>query len=121
MKTTIYLATAEGLVVISGSREDWQAERCLEGTQLQCVCVAPSLSPAVHCGSFGEGIFTSKDGGATWAQSRSLESARVTAITAAESGTLYAGTEPSALYQSGDEGATWTELGSSASLPSAPS
>ena len=121
MKTTIYLATADGLVVITNAGEGWQAKRCLEGTQLQSVAVANSPSPAIHCGSFGQGVLSSKDGGETWAQSPSLLTARITALTAAESGMVYAGTEPSALYRSEDGAKTWTELAPLVSLPSASS
>jgi hypothetical protein len=63
---TIYLATADGLAVITGSKGNWHGEVRLKGKQVQCVAAASRQQKIVYCGTFGDGIFRSNDRGATW-------------------------------------------------------
>ena len=98
MKTTIYLPTAEGLNIVSSSEGSWTGTTALLGMQLQCVAVDPTDPNRVYCGTFGHGIRISEDGGKSWRAGRALRTARVTALFAAPSGTLYAGTEPSEVW-----------------------
>ena len=119
VKTKLYLATAEGLVVISGADGKWHGKVCLQGTQLQCVAVSPDHLPVIYCGAFGQGVLASRDEGKTWMASPALASARVTALAFSREGALYAGTEPSAVYRSLDAGETWQELSSLLRLKSA--
>ena len=39
MKTTIFLATPDGLAVIAGAGSDWRGETLLAGKQVQCVAI----------------------------------------------------------------------------------
>lgn len=118
MRTTIFLATADGLPVISGSDGDWQAKVCLEGKSVQSV--AADLSRGIiYCGTDGDGLFQSVDRGVTWKGSTSFPSKRVMALTVSHAGTVYAGTEPSEIFRSQDQGETWHDLTTLLTLPSA--
>jgi photosystem II stability/assembly factor-like uncharacterized protein len=119
MKTTIYLATARGLGVIAGSEQNWHGAITLEGTQIQSVVADRNQPGVVFCGTFGDGILKSSDGGLTWKALSSLGKATVTALASVESGILYAGTEPSAIYRSDDGGESWSATPSLMTLPSA--
>jgi hypothetical protein len=74
---------------------------------------------SVYCGTFGDGLFTSKTAGATWEKSASFTEPNVMALASSRSGSLYVGTELSAVYRSDDQGKTWQELQSLLALPSA--
>ncbi len=125
MKTTIYLATADGVSVIAGSNGNWRGQVRLTGTQVQCVAVASHRPKTVYCGTFGDGLFRSNDEGATWHSCDAFRHRNVTALAvsgsedAGDSSVVYAGTEPSALFQSNDDGETWRELPTLLTLPSA--
>jgi photosystem II stability/assembly factor-like uncharacterized protein len=63
------------------------------------------------------GVFRSADGGTTWEPLPArFDGAKITALVAAPSGSLLAGSEPAALHISRDGGATWTELESFGAL-----
>ena len=125
IKTTIYLATADGLAVITRSNEHWHGDTRLNGKQVQCVSCASSRPDIVYCGTFGDGIFRSSDGGATWRSCDGFTRRNVTSLAlseserAAGSHVVYAGTEPSALFRSDDGGETWRDLPALLTLPSA--
>lgn len=118
MKTTLYLATARGLAVITGARENWQGKLCLDKFQIQCVAVDPNRNGVTYCGTFGAGMFRSEDSGRTWTALRALKEPNVMAIAVAHDGTVYAGTELSAIYRSADRGEIWQPLHSLLTLPS---
>ena len=119
MRTTIYLATARGLPVITGADESWYGAVCLEGKQIQCVAADLKRKGVVYCGTFGDGMFRSDDGGVTWKASCGFTKPNVTALAASDSGAVYAGTEPSAIFRSDDRGETWHERPTLLTLPSA--
>ena len=118
MRTTIYLATADGLPVITGSDGNWQATVRLEGKRVQSVA-ADLGRGIVYCGTDGDGLFRSVDRGVTWKASRSFPGKKVMALTVSHAGTVYAGTEPSAIFRSQDQGETWHELTTLLTLSSA--
>lgn len=75
---------------------------------------------AILAGSYGDGLFRSADGGATWA----LVEAGLTAPAFRclgpdpwRPGAILAGTEPGRTFRSGDGGQTWTEVGHTADIP----
>ncbi len=119
MRTTIYLATARGIPVITGSDGNWRGAVCLEDKQVQCVAADLNRNGVVYCGTFGEGLFRSGDGGANWEPCRGFTNAKVMALAVSDSGAVYAGTEPSAMFRSDDGGDTWHELHTLMTLPSA--
>jgi hypothetical protein len=119
MKTTLYLATAGGLTVVTGAGDNWRGEACLDEIQIQCVAVDPDQNGIAYCGTFGNGMFRTADGGRTWSALGGLKELNVMALTAAHGDTIYAGTELSAMYRSGDRGETWYPLHTLMTLPSA--
>jgi hypothetical protein len=119
METTIYLATGRGLTVIAGSNGKWRGKVCLEDKRVQCVVADSNKRGSVYCGTFGDGLFTSENGGATWEKSASFAEPHVMALASSRTGSLYAGTELSAVYRSDDQGKTWQELQTLLTLPSA--
>ena len=119
MRTTLYLATARGLTVITADGELWQGKVCLEEFPIQCVAVDPDRNGVAYCGTLGHGMFRSKDWGRTWSELSGLPEPNVTALAAGPNGTLYAGTELSAIYRSDDRGETWYPLHELMTLPSA--
>jgi len=72
METTIYLATDRGLTVIAGSDGNWRGKVCLEDKHVQCVVADSNKRGFVYCGTFGDGLFTSENGGATWEKSAEI-------------------------------------------------
>src|ERR1700757_1676909 len=93
MRTTLYLATAHGLTVVTGAGGNWQGKACLDEFQIQCVAVGPNRNGVAYCGTFGNGMFRSKDCGRTWSALSGLTEPNVMALAAAYDGTVYAGTE----------------------------
>lgn len=118
MNATIYLATDCGLAVIIGSNGLWQGSIRLAGKQVQCVATDQDREGTVYCGTFGDGLFGSDDGGTTWKKS-SLAAPNVMALSSSDDGVLYAGIELSAVHRSDDHGETWRELQTVTTLPSA--
>ena len=119
METTIYLATDRGLTVIVGGDGQWRGKVYLEDKQVQCVVADSNKKGFVYCGTFGNGLFTSETGGATWEKSASFTEPNVMALASSRSGSLYAGTELSTVYRTDDQGKIWQQLQSLLTLPSA--
>lgn len=123
MKTKLYLATAEGLCIITGSNGNWNGDVRLTGKQVQCAAAGSRHPETVFCGTFGDGIFRSGNGGISWQSCGGFRQANVMSLALSDGegseGVIYAGTEPSALFQSGDRGETWSELPGFLNLPSA--
>jgi len=119
MRTTLYLATARGLTVVTGDGEHWQGKVCLEEFRIQCVAVDPDRNGVAYCGTFGNRMFRSDDWGRTWSALSGLQEPNVMALAAAHDGTLYVGTELSSIYRSDDRGETWYPLHTLMTLPSA--
>jgi photosystem II stability/assembly factor-like uncharacterized protein len=74
----------------------------------------------VLAGSYGNGLFRSADGGATWARVKAGLTAsafRCLGPDPLRPGALLAGTEPARLFRSGDAGETWAELEGVGRLP----
>ena len=119
MRTTLYLATARGLTVVTRAGENWRGEVCLDEMQIQCVAVDPDRNGIAYCGTFGNGMFRTTDGGRTWSALSSFKEPNVMALASIHDGTVYAGTELSAMYRSNDYGETWYPLHTLMTLPSA--
>ncbi len=125
MDTTIYLATAQGLFIITHSDGNWRGEIRLNGKQVQCVAPCSRRPNVIYCGTFGDGIFRSDDRGNSWRLCEGFPQRKVMSLAVVDSKSpgvsdvVYAGTEPSALFRSDDSGQTWRELPGLLNLPSA--
>jgi photosystem II stability/assembly factor-like uncharacterized protein len=75
---------------------------------------------AVLAGSYGDGLFRSGDGGASWEKVEpglTAPAFRCIAEDPAQPGALLAGTEPARLFRSADAGASWEELAGVTRIP----
>lgn len=73
--------------------------------------LAVGKDSAVYAGSFGLGIYRSRDRGVTWeAASEGLTDPFVLCLAAAPDGTVYAGTFRGGVFRSKDGGRTWTAV-----------
>jgi hypothetical protein len=65
----------------------------------------------VLAGSYGNGLFRSEDGGASWARvDAGLTAPAIRCFDPEPGGALLAGTEPARIFRSADGGASWSEL-----------
>ncbi len=125
---TIFVAIPDGLLTLHREGERWLVERSLDGLRTQCIAADPLQPERLYCGTFGRGLWRSRDGAATWQplgrvfRSSQVMAVAVSAVERANGlGVVYAGTEATALYRSEDGGDTWRELTALLALPSAPS
>jgi hypothetical protein len=127
MNTRIYITTGKELAILTAWRDGWRAELSLVGRPTQCVAVDPLSPSRVYCGTFGDGLWASANGGDTWSPAGAgigHDEVMSVAVSSAERvgdiGVVWAGTEPSAIYRSEDGGRTWREFPALVGLPSAP-
>ena len=103
--------TTEGVFALD---DHGSTERVLEATDVRDLT---TIDGRVFAGT-GSGLFSSDDGGRTWAGPQ-LENHEVWTVRDAPDGTLYAGTQPAGLWLSTDGGQTWQENEAFAALPEA--
>ena len=113
----MYLGTTgAGVVVLSEQGGHWRQERkSLEGQDVECISVANDGS-AVFAAVGGQGVYASRDAGATWSLAFSAD-VRAVAVDPSDPQIVYAGTEPVHLHRSTDSGLTWEEMGGLQRLP----
>lgn len=123
--TTLYLATSDGLVVLSRRGESWGAMRPLEVESASCIAVDPFRPERVFCGTWTEGAWRSDNAAKDWRRVfEGLPHERITSLTVSGAervggvGVVYIGTEPSAVFRSEDGGQTWRECAGLTDLPS---
>ena len=121
----IYMATDEGVSIVSDRDGRWAAERRLVGRPTQCLAADPNRSERVYCGTFGQGLWRSDDAGASWQPAgEGIAHPEVMAVAvsrleqAGDFGVIWVGTEPSALFRSEDGGQSWQEQPGLRQLPS---
>jgi photosystem II stability/assembly factor-like uncharacterized protein len=118
-------AMEDGVVIISGDGDHFDARVDLTGRAPQSLASDPHRPGRLYCGTFGHGLWISDDAGASWQAMTGLGQQQVTAVavspvvTGNGFGTIYAGTEPSAVFRSSDGGSTWHECHGLTALPSA--
>lgn len=99
---------------LEGEKTGAVEDRAFEGEEV--AALVPAGDGAILAAVPGRGLFRSDDG-VTWTLLVDrLNGGRITALAAAPSGTVVAGTEPTGLHASRDGGATWTEFGAFAAL-----
>jgi len=117
----LYLGMETELVFVDTAHPE-EAIVVLPETRVAALAVDPNAPERLYCGTYGDGLLRSIDGGNTWTRvgDGTIASANVlsVAISRTKPDRVFAGTEPSALYRSDDGGATWAELTSLQDLPS---
>ncbi len=131
---TLYLATSDGPIIVTGEKDRWSARRPLElrselgdEADLYPFISADLMRPErVFFGSWEHGVWRSDDAGRTWRRVfKGLPHERITAVAVSPTervgghGVVYVGTEPSAIFRSEDSGETWRECPGLSDLPSA--
>jgi photosystem II stability/assembly factor-like uncharacterized protein len=98
----------------------------LKGTNPQSIAFDPLNPDSAYCGTFGDGLWKTNDGGQTWNNngrdiilSPYVMSVAVSSVSSGNrSSKVYVGTEPSALYISNDGGDSWERMKALNKLPS---
>src|SRR5829696_7241576 len=107
---TLMIGMQDSLLVLESSNK-YKIHECLKASD-------PQNPSRAYCGTFGDGLWKTDDGGQTWNRigkdaisSQNVTSASVSLI-AHENGfsRVYVGTEPSALYSSDDGGDSWEKM-----------
>jgi hypothetical protein len=125
--TRLYIAGEHGLAILDQRGSDWMAEVQLAGHRIQCLALDPQRPEYAYCGTFGDGLWRSRDAGHFWEPiGERVIQPQVTSVAVSlterqdGTGVVYAGTEPSAFYRSEDGGTSWREMETLRQLPSAP-
>ena len=63
----LMIAMQDSLLLVESSKNDgWISHESLKGTRPQCVAFDPSNPNRAYCGTFGNGLWKTDDGGQTW-------------------------------------------------------
>ena len=138
--TKLMIAMQDSLLLFESSKTGWKTRESLKGTSPQCVAFDPSNPNRAYCGTFGNGLWNTDDGGETWKRigkddeednSNDSISSRTQVMSVSVShlergrkngfNTVYVGTEPTALYRSDDGGKSWQRMSSINTLKSSSS
>jgi hypothetical protein len=98
----------------------------LKGTNPQIIAFDPKNPSRAYCGTSGNGLWKTDDGGQTWNRigKDAFSSQNVTSVSVSlparenNFNRIYVGTEPSALYASDDGGDSWERMETLHKLPS---
>lgn len=138
--TTIMVGLQNSILVLDSS-DGFKIQESLKGTNLQgtafdplktypqCISFDPLNPYRAYCGTLGNGMWKTDDGGQTWSNIGTdvISSPYImsVAVSSQDSGNkfnkVYAGTEPSALYISNDGGDSWERMETLNALPSSKS
>jgi photosystem II stability/assembly factor-like uncharacterized protein len=91
----------------SGGRYLWRG-----GGGVTALAIDPSTPTTLYAGAYGAGLFTSRDGAATWTATGLVEDS-VSTVKVAPRGPpmVYAGLDSGGVFRSSDAGATWSATG----------
>ncbi len=96
-------------VPAAAAGSDW-VELGPDGGSIQALALAPSDPLTLYAGTFGNGVFRSRDGGTSWVVAhRGMGRAIVSALAAdpRDAAHVFAGTSDGRLFASDDNGASW--------------
>lgn len=115
----LLVATRDRLLVVDPDSGAVAEAADLAGRRLTCLAADPLAPGRAWCGTSGDGLWRSDDGGRSWSVA-GLAGEEITAVAAspAEAGRVWVGTEPSALWRSADGGGSWQPAPGLAELPS---
>jgi photosystem II stability/assembly factor-like uncharacterized protein len=118
--TTILAGMQDLLLVLNSSKAGWKVHESLRGTHPESLAFDPINPSAAYCGTFGEGLWKTNDGGQNWDRigkgfiSRlNVTSVSVSPLEKGNNGfnVVYVGTEPSEFYRSDDGGGqSWERM-----------
>jgi photosystem II stability/assembly factor-like uncharacterized protein len=126
--TTLLIGMQNSLLALESSNR-YKIHECLKGTNPQKIAFDPGNPNRAYCGTFGNGLWKTDDGGQTWSSigkdvisSPYVMSVSVSPLDRRNSfNKVYVGTEPSALYISNDGGNSWEKMDALNNLPSSTS
>jgi photosystem II stability/assembly factor-like uncharacterized protein len=105
--TELFATTGDSVVHITQQGDTWNAKLTLGNSGAQCLALDPHHPGTLYAGTYGKGVWKSKDGGQAW-QDMKLPQKDVFSIAVSPAdGTVYAGCEPSMLFHSTDGGQSW--------------
>jgi photosystem II stability/assembly factor-like uncharacterized protein len=120
MATKLLIAMQDSILTLESSKTSWKTRDSMRGTHPQCIAFDPSRPNCAYCGTFGNGLWKTDDGGETWnniginsISSKDVMSVSVSHLEKEGSdgfNTVYLGTEPTAFYRSGDGGESWQKM-----------
>lgn len=110
----LLVGTVDGIFSFTRRGGSWGSqERLLPGKHISAIVFEPS-SRMLFAGTYGAGLYGSKDLGKTWQSSdRGLREPEIYALASHEVGgrpRVYAGTQPAHLFYSDDLGQSWSEF-----------
>ena len=94
------------VLTLESSKTSWNTHESLKGTHPQCIAFDPIKPNRAYCGTFGNGLWKTDDGGESWdnigmdnISSKDVMSVSVSHRERRTNGfnTVYVGTEPTAL------------------------
>jgi photosystem II stability/assembly factor-like uncharacterized protein len=117
------------VLILESTNNGWKGHESLKGTNPQSVVFDPLNLDRAYCGTFGNGLWKTDDGGKTWSNigkdvisSPYIMSVAVSSLNSRNKfNKVYAGTDPSALYISNDGGDSWERMEALNELPSSKS
>jgi photosystem II stability/assembly factor-like uncharacterized protein len=123
--TTIMVGMQDSLLILESSNRHRIHER-LKGTNPQSIVFDSRNPNSAYCGTFGDGLWKTNDGGQTWNSigkdvitSPYVMSVSVSPLDCRNKfNKVYVGTEPSAFYFSNDGGESWERMSALNNLPS---
>jgi photosystem II stability/assembly factor-like uncharacterized protein len=128
--TTLIAGMQKSLLVFESSKIRWKTHECLKGTHPQGIAYDPRNLNRAYCGTFGDGLWKTDDGGKNWDSvgKDSISSPDVMSVSVNplkrgndEFNEVYVGTEPTALYKSNDGGRSWEKMSALNNLDSSTS
>jgi photosystem II stability/assembly factor-like uncharacterized protein len=128
--TMLIVGMQNSLLVLESSKDRWKTREFLKEIHPQTISLDPHNPNRAYCGTFGNGLWKTDDGGHTWKSigkdvisSPYVMSVSVSSLDRGNDGfnKVYVGTEPSALYMSADGGNSWEKMDALNNLPSSAS
>ena len=115
----LLVATRDRLLVVDPDTRALAEAADLAGRRLTCLAADPLAPGRAWCGTSGDGLWRSDDGGRSWRRA-GLAGEEITAVAAspAAAGRVWVGIEPSALWRSADGGESWERARPVDDLPS---
>lgn len=115
----LLVATRDRLLVVDPDTRALAEAADLARRRLSCLAADPLAPGRAWCGTSGDGLWRSDEGGRSWRRA-GLAGEEITAVAVSpvETGRLWVGTEPSALWRSADGGESWAQARPLDELPS---